>query len=50
MIAYHAYSSWMWSYPWTVGNTAFWLLAGVAVGGAAARWRGGARSISGRIG
>jgi hypothetical protein len=49
MCAYHAYSSWMWSYPWTVGNTAFWLLAGVAVGGAASRWRGTMTSISGRI-
>lgn len=49
MLAYHAYSSWMWSYPWTVGNSAFWLLAGVVVGGAASRWNGTVRSISGRI-
>ncbi|WP_154018964.1 O-antigen ligase family protein [Halococcus agarilyticus] len=49
MFAYHAYSSWMMSYHWTVGNTAFWLLAGVAVGGAAARWRDTVTSISGRI-
>jgi len=49
MGAYHAYSSWMWSYPWTVGNTAFWLLSGVAVGGAASYWHDTATSISGRI-
>ncbi|MGN8215511.1 O-antigen ligase family protein [Halococcus sp. PRR34] len=49
MFTYHAYSSWMWSYPWTVGNSAFWLLAGVVVGGAASRWNDTVRSISGRI-
>jgi hypothetical protein len=49
MGAYHAYSSWMWSYPWTVGNTAFWLLSGVTVGGAASYWHDTATSISGRI-
>jgi O-antigen ligase len=34
MIAFHAYSSWMAAYHWTVGNSAFWLLCGVTVGAA----------------
>jgi hypothetical protein len=34
MAAFHAYSSWMAAYHWTVGNAAFWLLAGATVGAA----------------
>jgi hypothetical protein len=32
MVGFHAYSSWMMAYHWTVGNSAFWLLAGTTVG------------------
>ena len=35
MVAFHAYSSWMAAYHWTVGNSAFWLLAGATVGATA---------------
>ncbi len=34
MVAFHAYSSWMAAYHWTVGNSAFWLLCGITVGAA----------------
>jgi hypothetical protein len=34
MLAFHAYSSWMAAYHWTVGNSAFWLLCGITVGAA----------------
>jgi hypothetical protein len=40
MTAFHAYSSWMAAYHWTVGNAAFWLLAGATVGAASRRYRG----------
>ncbi|HET7322720.1 MAG TPA: O-antigen ligase domain-containing protein [Halococcus sp.] len=39
MVAYHAYSSWMSSYHWTVGNSAFWLLCGATIGAAGKRYR-----------
>lgn len=39
MAAFHAYSSWMAAYHWTVGNAAFWLLAGATVGAASNRYR-----------
>jgi hypothetical protein len=40
MAAFHAYSSWMAAYHWTVGNAAFWLLAGATIGAASRRYRG----------
>lgn len=39
MTAFHAYSSWMAAYHWTVGNAAFWLLAGATIGAASRRYR-----------
>jgi hypothetical protein len=47
MAAFHAYSSWMAAYHWTVGNAAFWLLAGATVGAASRRFRGRGRAGSG---
>lgn len=40
MATFHAYSSWMAAYHWTVGNAAFWLLAGATIGAASRRYRG----------
>jgi hypothetical protein len=48
MAAFHAYSSWMAAYHWTVGNAAFWLLAGATVGAASRRYRGRTKS-AGRV-
>ena len=39
MATFHAYSSWMAAYHWTVGNAAFWLLAGATIGAASRRYR-----------
>ena len=55
MAAFHAYSSWMAAYHWTVGNAAFWLLAGATVGAASKRYRNRATrsrlgsSVTGRL-
>ena len=43
MVTFHAYSSWMAAYHWTVGNSTFWLLSGVTVGAAGTRYRIGRR-------
>lgn len=43
MVAFHAYSSWMAAYHWTVGNSVFWLLGGATVGAAGNRYRIGRR-------
>ncbi|RJT02557.1 O-antigen ligase [Halococcus sp. IIIV-5B] len=44
--AFCAYSSWMSSYSWVVGNTGFWLLAGATVGATAGGYGTTKREIS----